>query len=476
MRDIFNISWDFRKLIILALVIGLLQGASGTGLALTAQEEKQIGKRILQEIEMKQGLVNDPVLQVFLDRVGRSLVAEAGPSPFEFEFHMVKGQDPNAFAVPGGYIFVTTGLLVLAEDEDEVAGVLSHEIAHVTSRHISQIFDQAKRFNLASMAAILAAVLVGRGGPGTEAAIAATMATQETWLLKYTRDHETEADQKGLQTAAKAGYQPEGIVRFMGRLQKYNMTAGPNIPAYLLTHPAFDSRISLMETMLRADPKPPAAPPFPERYRWIQTQAFVIEREPHVAIAHFESMIRANPNDVFGIYGLALTYQKAGRFNKAIEILQEALSKAPDKPVLLTSLGVGYFLAGNIDASINTLERVRSLPEKGQEGELLGLYYLGRGYQEKGAFSKALPCFQRVQKELPGLVDVYLNLGSVHGRMGKEGQSHYFYGKYFKLKGDGKSALLHFRKALQFLDRGSPEWDESQKEIKDLTQGEKPQR
>jgi tetratricopeptide (TPR) repeat protein len=99
----------------------------------------------------------------------------------------------------------------------------------------------------------------------------------------------------------------------------------------------------------------------------------------------------------------------------------------------------------------------------------LGLYYLGRGYQEKGDFAKALPLFLKIQKAIPEFVEVYHNLGSVYGRMGQKGLSHFFFAKHFKLRGDKKDAFLHFRTAFEWLEKGSPEKEEAQKEIKELT-------
>jgi tetratricopeptide (TPR) repeat protein len=102
--------------------------------------------------------------------------------------------------------------------------------------------------------------------------------------------------------------------------------------------------------------------------------------------------------------------------------------------------------------------------------DLASLYYLGRSYQEKGNFSNALPLFQRIQREMPEFMDVYLNLGSVYGRMDQKGLSHFYFGKNFKLRGDKNNALLHFRTALKLLEKGVPEREEAQKEVKELTE------
>ena len=440
---------------------------------LTTEEEKNLGKQVFSEIKKTGTLLNDLSLRGFVDRVGRSLVAEVGSTPFEFRFYVVKSQEPNAFAIPGGYVFVTTGLLVLAESEQEIAGVLSHEIAHVTMRHISQLIDRSKRINIASMAAMIAGMLLAGGGKGGEAIAATAMAAQQALMLKYTREHEIDADQNSLHYLAKAGYDPNGLLSFMKKISRYSMIAAPKIPAYLTTHPAPDDRIALMENLIQIEPKNPNALKTVGNYKWIQTMAFVDEREPLVAVTQFESVVKSDPQDVAGLFGLGLAYRKTGRLDRSIEAFQKALSMVPNEPGLLRELGVSCFLAGKLDQAIDSLEPLRSLPsmEGGQKGNLLTLYYLGRAYQEKGDFSKAADLLQTVRKEAPDFVDVYHSLGSVYGRMGNKGQSHFYFGMYFKLRGDRNSALLHFRTSLEGLDKASPERDEAQRQIKELAQG-----
>ena len=193
----------------LILIIFFLFGSFARGsLAMTTEEEKKLGKKIFFEIEKEVEVIRDPTLQAFIDRIGHSLVAQIDPSPFEFKFCMISAPDPNAFAIPGGYIFVTTGLIVLAENEQEVAGVLSHEISHVTARHVAQMIERSKRINIATLAAIIAGALLGGGGRASEAVATTAMASAEALALKYTREMETDADQNGLNLLVKAGYDP----------------------------------------------------------------------------------------------------------------------------------------------------------------------------------------------------------------------------------------------------------------------------
>jgi len=436
---------------------------------MTTEEEKKLGKKVLLEIEKKADFVGDLNVQTFIGKMGYSLLDQAGPNPFEFKFYVINALDPNAFAIPGGYIFVTTGLIVLAENEQEVAGVLSHEIAHVTQRHVAKMIERSKRLNLATLAAMLAGIIAGRGGAGSQAAVAMAQATSEALTLKYTREMETDADQNGLHQLIKAGYDPNGIITFFNRLQKVSLAMAPNIPTYLLTHPATENRISLLENILQMGPKPTGPFKTIGDFDKIRTKAFVEEREPQAAVTYYQSLIDANPHHWAGYYGLGLAYRKMGRFDKSMEGLQQAHSLAPTDLDISRELGIVYFLSGKMDQAIEKLETVRSASGAGQNNDLMTLYYLGRGYQEKGDFAKALPLLLKVQKERPEFIDVYHQLGSVCGRTGQKGLSHFYFGKHFKLKGESKTALLHFRTAMDSLEKGCPEGEEAQREIKELT-------
>jgi len=456
--------------VIPVLIVFFLSGSFARGsLAMTVEEEKKLGKTILLQIERQGGLVNDPTIYVFINRIGYSIVRELGFTPFDFRFYVVKADDPNAFAVPGGYIFVTTGLIVLAENEQEIAGVLGHEISHVTGRHLDKMMDKAKRLSLVTLAGMILGALAGRGGAGTGAAVATGMATGETLALKYSREYETDADQNGLYRMVKAGYDPNGLISFFNRLYRISLTAGPKVPTYLLNHPGIEDRIVLLENLLRAMPKPEG--PFKKvgNFKRVQAKVFVEEREPDLAVKYFGSIVNANPQGVDGIYGLGLALKKMGRLDKSTEVFQTGLSLSPKDPDLLRELGIVYFLSGKVDPAIENLEASRSVSMPDQDPDLLTLYYLGRAYQEKEDLTNALPLFLKVQKEMPDFVDAYLNLGSVYGRMGQKGLSHFYFGKHFKMRGDGRNALLHFKTALEWLEKGSPEREEAQQEIKELT-------
>jgi len=452
------------------LVFFFLFGSFARGVyAMTTEEEKKLGKKVFLEIQKEADFVRDLNVQAFVEKVGYSLVDQLDLTPFEFKFYVINELDPNAFAVPGGYIFINTGLIVLAENEQEIAGVLAHEISHVTQRHIAQLIEKSKTLSLAMLGAILAGMIAGKGGAASGATVSMAQATAGALTLKFSREIEQDADQHGLNLLIKAGYDPDGMINFFKRLEKVSLAMAPKVPAYLLNHPAIENRISLLENILRMGPKPTGPFKTVENFNRIRTMTFVEEREPQAAITYFQSLVDANPHHCEGYYGLGLAYRKMGRLDKSMEVLQQAHSLAPKDLDVSRELGIVYFLSGKVDQAIEDLEALRFTPGQGQQNDLMTLYYLGRGYQEKGDFAKALPLLLKVQRERPEFTDIYYHLGSAYGRAGQQGLSHFYFGKYFKLKQERNNALLHFRTAIDLLERGSPEREEAQSEIKELT-------
>ncbi len=437
---------------------------------MTTEDEKKLGRQILLAMEKQVDWVKDMTLQTYINRIGNSLLAHVGPTPFEFKFYLIKGTEPNAFAIPGGHIFLTTGLLVTAENEQEIAAVVGHEIAHVMSRHVAQLIERSKRLNIASLAAMIAGALIGGGGKASEAVAVTAMAATEALVLKYTRDMEVEADQNALNYLIRAGYDPRGLLTFMTKIHKISLTSGPSVPAYLSTHPAVENRIALMENLIQTGPKTTGPYQTLGPFRKIQAKAFVEEREPHMAVNHFQSLVDANPQDAEHFYGLGLAYRKMGRLDKSMEAFERGYALAQNDQDFLRELGITSFHLGKLDPAMDYLKLARSLSQNTakREGDLLALFFLGKCYQEKGNYSQALPIFLQVKKDYPEWMEVHHRLGSVYGRMGQKGLSHFHFGRYFRLRGEDRSALLHFRTSLDWLEKGSPEREEAQKEIREL--------
>ena len=184
--------------------------------------EKKIGQQIMNEIRWREpSYLDDPDIENYLNQLGGRLVAASDDPGMGFQFFAIDDPSINAFAMPGGFIGVHTGLILSAQTESELAGVLAHEISHVTQRHIARQVFQSKKLSMASMLAMGLALLAARSNPqAAGAAITATQAGAISAQLAFSRDFERESDRLGFDTLQKAGYDVRGMSGFFERLQQ----------------------------------------------------------------------------------------------------------------------------------------------------------------------------------------------------------------------------------------------------------------
>ncbi len=412
---------------------------------LSVQREKEMGQRLLLQIEKELEVIRDPSVQQYVDRIGERIVSQIGQTPYEFRYYVVKSPDPNAFAIPGGHIFMASGLIIMASSEDEVAGVMSHEVGHIKARHIAQRIERAKKLSLATIAGILAGVIIG--GKATGAMMAGSLAAGQALALKYSREDEREADQLGFHYLTKAGYDGWGMVSLLRKLHQMSFLSPGTPPSYLSTHPGTEDRISYLMERLRDIPER-ALNGNGNGLKRVQAKLFVEERESQTAIKHFQSILQGKPTDLDGLYGLALAYKKMGRIDLAIEELERARHESPQDGEVLRELGICYFLNGRLDDAVSLLRE--SLVT--HSGDILSLYFMGRAYQEKGDLETSLDAYLRAKEINPDIVDLYYSLAIIYGKRGDRCNSHRNFGTYFSKKGEAKEALAHLRKALEYCD------------------------
>lgn len=223
----------------LALAAGLVGCSSLAGVVLPVSDENELGAEMELQLARELKLLEDPVVVDYVRRVGQELAAAARddvPEGIVLEFHVVDDDATiNAFAIPGGTIYVYTGLLRAARDEAELAGVLGHEMAHVTQRHIAQQLTARLGVDV-----LLGLVGLAGGWVGLVGQLAGNVGAQG-FLLAYGRDAEREADHVGLAYAARAGWDPSGLIDFFAMLERQGDRNG--LPSFLLTHPEPGERI-----------------------------------------------------------------------------------------------------------------------------------------------------------------------------------------------------------------------------------------
>jgi predicted Zn-dependent protease len=276
--------------------------------------ERKIGLQIMNEIRWREpSYLDDPDIEAYLNQLGGRLVAVSPDPGMSFRFFAISDPSINAFAMPGGYIGVHTGLILAAQSESELAGVLAHEIAHVTQRHIARQIFQSKKLSLASMVAMGLGLLAVRSNPQlATAAITTSQAGAVSAKLAFSRDFERESDRLGFEMMRRAGFDVRGMAVFFERLQQTAKLYENNATQYLRTHPLSGERMSDMQNREQAEAyrQVPDSPDF----LLVRARARAINGRPADAVSDFEELVRERkyPSLAAAHYGLAVANGRAG--------------------------------------------------------------------------------------------------------------------------------------------------------------------
>ncbi len=208
-------------------------------------QERKLGEDLMRQSRRSVAFMDDPEVNEYIQSLGQKLVSHSDNPQQSFRFFVINNPAINAFAIPGGFIGVHTGLILATQNEAELASVLAHETAHITQRHIPRLIAESQRTTLPAMAAILAGILLASSGhQGGEAAIALTTATVAQKGINFTRSFEEEADRIGMQILAKSDFDPRAMPAFFEQMQNMNRLNETSLPEFLLTHPVTTNRIA----------------------------------------------------------------------------------------------------------------------------------------------------------------------------------------------------------------------------------------
>ena len=222
---------------------------------LTVQDEKKLGYEVQREVREQFQFVRDPVVVNYVREIGQELVRASRPSPFEFRFYVIEDEEIHAFAIPGGAVYINTGLITKAANAAELAGVLAHEIGHVTARHVAHMYRRQRNTSIAAQVfSMLIAILSGNTYIAQGGQLATGVAAQ-AYLNTYTQDAESEADRLAVETMVRARYDPNALVTMLQTLQQ-ETAGGLQMPQFLRSHPATSERIRVVSGLIREQGSP----------------------------------------------------------------------------------------------------------------------------------------------------------------------------------------------------------------------------
>lgn len=408
--------WRRALAALLALLLGQLWavpahaflGLGGFGI----KDEKELGRKFEVLVRSQLPLVEDPEVSLYVKSIVDKLAAGLPPQPFAFAPGVVLHNSMNAFAVPGGYLFVFTGLIMNLDSEAELAGVLAHEMAHVTQRHVATRIERGKYLTIASLLLAVAGVAAA-GGAGGGALAAGALGAGQSAMLNYSRLDENEADHIGYQYLVAAGYAPQGMVGGFQKILRKSWMSGSSVPTYLSTHPDLGDRINAIVARIKA------APPSIQnrkqddrRFRRVKTLLWARYGDAQAARQMFQS---APATDCLAHMGLGIVQSRENKVRDAAASFDKALACDREDPLILREAGIFHFRKGDTARA----EQLLTAAMRKDGRDYMARFFYARLLDETGRAGEAAAYYEDVLRFLPQDQEVHAAYARSLGMSGR---------------------------------------------------------
>jgi predicted Zn-dependent protease len=438
--------------------------------AFSIGDEQKAGEQIQATIHQEFALLDDPDINQYVSRLGREILSVAGPQYFDYRFYVINDRDFNAFAAPSGLVFVNSGLIEAMENENELVGVLSHEIGHVVRRHIADRIEKGTKIGIGTAVLILAGIALG-GGNLSEAVITGAMATGASMNLKFSRENEEEADRQAFSWMVQMGRDPNDILSMLNKMRRIAILKTGKIPSYLLTHPAPEQRIDYIQDLLQsAETQQTANIADNFRFARIRYRIMVNTKDSTTLLPILLKKAAGTDDEAkMARYGLALIYQQDGNFAKSRQYFQELLAGYPNQAILKTDLGLGYIREGKPAEAL----KLFSAAHVADPDDAYTIFQLARTLEDTGQTGAAIELYQRMLNLTPTFAGLNFSLSRALTTTGHADQGYYFNGVANWLEGNLAAARYHLQKAIDTLPVNDPLSEKSRDLLTKIKQLEK---
>jgi predicted Zn-dependent protease len=437
----------FRSVTVFVLLVYALLPLQA--LALTVGEERKIGDQLLFSVRKELPVLEDPDISQYINTLGKRVLETVGPQYFDYRFFVVKSEQFNAFAAPGGLVFFYSGLIETMNNEDQLLSVLAHEIGHVVSRHIAQRMDKGTVVSAASLLLAVAGLAIGVPGlsPGL---MMGSMAAGQAINLQYSREDEEQADRLSFDWMKKMQRDPgamDEMLRVMRRITRYRM--GSETPQYLLTHPNPEARLGYVESLLELDRQQ-------GKKTYVKTDNFDFIRFKYrvlmqaidhdklrIACANLLASATETEQRTLAHFGMALLTAEDRNFDQALQHLATVREQYPRKDILEIDRAVILVQSGRVDEARPILEQA----VKRDPNDMYGVFQLAKMELMRGNTPRAEQLLLRVAAAMPEYPQLYFDLGQIESSRGREGASIFYLGKYNLYQGKVKLAKQYLTRA-----------------------------
>ncbi len=421
--------------------------------SLSPLEERKIGEQFMRQAQASLPIVEDYQANEYIQQLGERLLANIPGIEYPYRFFLLLNDSINAFAVPGGYIGINSGLIRAFEKESQLAAVMAHEIAHVTQRHHARAYSAQSHNGLTAAATILAALIIGQNSAEAgQAALATGIAVSQQNQINYTRANEYEADRIGIDILAGAGFTPTGMVESFDILSKNSALNSSSFRLeYLRTHPLSDNRIA--EAKNRAASLGKAGEKDSLRYQLFKVRLAVLASQDTDYLSQLLLNSKNASENIPAQYGLALLEERSGNTAKAEQRLSTLMHSAGDDFFLQMLDARIEYASGNQQLGTNKfldlidLYPTRYSPVKNLSDLLIEDDRLQHAYEVLSLY---------VRRTVRTEHNVYRQLANIQQKMGNETASHEYLAVYYEKSGQMNDAKRQLEMALNSADKGSP--------------------
>ena len=450
------------------IIVALSMSSCSSGLAPkipsvsppSEDEEAKISREFRREARRIFKFPSNPEVERYVDRIGRRILAATGPQSYDYRFFVVEDAQLNAFAVPGGSIYVYTGMIERAKSTDELAGVIGHEITHIKGHHMARSSGP----DAISILSLLSMVALARTGSGAQAAGMVGQAVAATRQLAYSRQLEMEADTLGTRYMAAAGYNPKGTIAFLKTLDQERALNPIDVPAYILSHPITQERVANAELVVKSLGSTQARPDDPEALKKVQIAIRMDRPNREEVVKEYEKLVQKSPQNPELLYLLGYSEQIQGELAQARKNYEKSRELRPENSGLQRDLGRLYGDIGEFTAARAAFDRSIAL----EPNEPLTYLYLGEMLEKSDDLRSAAGAYLNAQNLAPLWDKPPSRLGMVYGKLDRPGDGYYYLGRAFMLQDEDEKAIANFERAIKIVGAASPRGQVIQDELKTL--------
>ncbi len=411
---------------------------------MTPQEERKIGESFMRHLRRSIKIIDDPEINEYINILGYRLVANSDSPTKKYTFFIIEDPGINAFAAPGGYIGINSGLLLATQSESELAAVLAHEIAHITQRHLIRSLEKSGQVNLATVAAIIAAIaLSSQDGQASQAVLMSTIAGQAQAQINFTRIHEKEADRVGMPLLARAGFDPRSMPLFFERLHQASRYYENSAPAFLRTHPVTLDRIT--DSRNRAVQYPKITIDNSHMYATMRNKLYIATHtDARQTIDYFQTTLKEQPTHE-NRYGYALALRSNGQYAESYAELSKLIKEEPHRISYLIALAQTEIAEKKTDKALKIYKKALEFSPHNQP---LTIYY-SKALLQSGQSRQAREILYEHAKRHPNDPLIYKLLARAESETGLPTKAHQSLATFFYLNGETQESIRHLEIALR---------------------------